>query len=66
MVMTSTELPENDTGSTALGHTTKKIRESRVQEPGFFLEKKRLHTQGNVRKNVFYISFLAVMTQKKD
>ena len=65
MVMTSTASPENNTGLTALAHTTRIIRESKVQEPGFFFRKKCLYTQGNVRKNAIYISFIAVAKKVK-
>ena len=53
MVMTSTALPENNTGLTALAHTTRIIRESKVQEPGFFLEKNVCTPRGMYGKMPF-------------
>ena len=53
MVMTSTASPENNTGLTALAHTTRIIRESKVKEPGFFLKKNVCTPRGMYGKMPF-------------
>ena len=64
MVMTSTGSPENDTGLTAVAHTTRKIRESKVQEPGFLLEKNVCTPRECTEKCHLYFVYSRCNTEK--